>query len=122
LENPVSPIRAADRQAQSGVWLLHHCGGDVNDPPEFAFGHAFDHGSYEHDRRDHVGVDRSQPLVALEGTPVPHRRAASVIDQNIGRWKGCQGRCTSAFGSDITLGSSDDLHGKPLTDIRRRLL
>src|SRR3546814_10513586 len=62
---------------------LHRAGGDVHDAPEAALHHAVDGRLDELDRRQHVGVQRLDPVVAAPVAEVARRRAAGVVDEDV---------------------------------------
>src|SRR6267378_1629835 len=80
----------AVRQAELGDRVLHRARGDVDDAPEAVRHHAVDHRADHQDRRDHVGLERLDPGLAVPVAKVAGRRAAGVVDQDVGRGAGAQ--------------------------------
>ena len=62
---------------------LHRGGGDVDDAAEFPRHHAVHRRLDQFDRRQHVGVDRLDPVVAGPVAEIAGRRAAGIVDQDI---------------------------------------
>jgi hypothetical protein len=52
--------------------------------PNLALDHLVDRRLHELDRRQHVGVDRANPRVAIELAEVAGRRPARVGDEDVG--------------------------------------
>ena len=61
---PVRPARAPLLMPSSRDRRLHRGRGDVDDAAELPLDHAVHHGLDHEDRRQHVGVDRLDPVVA----------------------------------------------------------
>ena len=62
---------------------LHRGGSDVDDAAELARHHAVHRRLDQLDRRQHVGVERLDPVVAGPVAEIARRRAAGVVDQDI---------------------------------------
>ena len=77
------PRARAVRQAQIRERRLDRARSDVHDAAEAARDHAVDHGSDQHDRRNHVVVDRFHPRRLVPVAEVADRRTAGVVDQDI---------------------------------------
>ena len=77
------PAARAIGQAQRLDGRLHRAGGDVDDAPEAALRHAVDRGLDELDGRQHIGVHRLDPGVAVPVAKVPRRRATGVGDHDV---------------------------------------
>ena len=75
----------AVRQAEMRERRLHRARRDVDDAPEPARDHAVDDGADQHDRRHHVVVDGLLPRGLVPVAEVADRRAAGVVDQDVGR-------------------------------------
>src|SRR6185312_14371457 len=52
--------------------------------PEAALHHAVDRRLDELDRRQHVGIERLDPVVAVPVAEVARRRAAGIVDDDVG--------------------------------------
>src|SRR6266851_6412163 len=63
---------------------LHRARRDVHDAAEAALHHAVDRRLDELDGRQHVGVDRLDPVVALPVAEIARRRTARVVDDDVG--------------------------------------
>src|SRR6185312_7293542 len=95
---------------------LHRAGGDVHDAPEAALHHAVDRRLDELDRRQHVGVDRLDPVVAVPVAEVARRRAARVVDDDVGLRARRQYLLAALFGRHVD-GDRRHLHAVLLTDL-----
>ena len=80
---------------------LHRARGDVHDTAEAAFHHAVDRRLDEFDRRQHVGVDRLDPGVAVPVAEIAGRRAAGIVDDDVGLGTGGQHLPASVIGRDV---------------------
>ena len=67
---------------------LHRGRGDVHDAAELALDHAIDHRLDHEDRRQHVGVQRLDPGIAVPFAEIARRRPAGVVHQDVR----CRGR------------------------------
>ena len=95
-------------QAQHLDRRLHRGRGDVDDAAEFARHHAVDRRLDQLDRRQHVGVDRLDPVVAGPVAEIAGRRAAGIVDQDVRIGTGLQRRLAARRRGDV----ADDLgHG-----------
>ena len=81
---PVRPRARAVGQAEDVDRRLHRRRRDVDDAAELARDHAVDRRLDELDRRQHVGVERADPRVAVPVAEIAGRRAAGVVDQDVG--------------------------------------
>jgi hypothetical protein len=79
---PVSRARAIG-ETQHLDRRLHDGGSDVDDAAEFACHHAVDGCLDQLDRREHVGVQRLDPVVAGPVAEIARWWAAGIVDQDI---------------------------------------
>jgi hypothetical protein len=70
-------------QAQDVDRRLHGRRGDVDDAAEAPRGHAVERGADHLDGREHVGVERGEPGVAVPVTEMPGLGAAGVVHQDV---------------------------------------
>ena len=107
-------------QSQNLDRRLHRGGGDVDDAAEFARHHAVHRRLDQLDRRQHVGVDRLDPVVAGPVAEIAGRRAAGIVDQDIrigtglqrGLAPGGRGDVAGDFGhGDAGIGFADFVGG-----------
>ena len=99
---------------------LHRGRGDVDDAAEFPRHHAVHRRLDQFDRRQHVGVDRLDPVVAGPVAEIAGRRAAGIVDQDIrigtglqrGLAPGRRGDVAGDFGDgDAGIGFADFVGG-----------
>jgi len=70
--------------------------------PKAPLPHGRQHSADQHQRRDHVRLNRLQPAVALDvGEKLPGDGPAVVIDEDIGRGTGREQLCLPVRGRDI---------------------
>ena len=74
---------------------------DVDDAAEAALGHLVDGRLDQLDRRQHVGVDRLDPLVAVPVAEVARRRPAGVVDQDVDLRAGGERGRPARLGRDV---------------------
>jgi hypothetical protein len=81
--------------------------------------HAVHHRLHHGDRRQHIGVQGADPILALPIPEIAGRRPAGIIDEDIRIGTGGQRRRASGFGGDIAgrLMDGDPGLGR---DLRRR--
>jgi hypothetical protein len=80
---PVRPAARAVGQAQHVDRRLHRAGGDVHDAAEAARDHAVHRRLDQLDGRQHVGVERLDPVLAHPLAEVARRRPAGVVHQDV---------------------------------------
>src|SRR5580704_7321681 len=100
---------------------LHRTRRDVHDAAEAALHHAVDRRLDELDGRQHVGVDRLDPVVALPVAEITRRRATRVVDDDVGLRTGGEHLLTTSVGRDVD-GDRRHLHAGLLADLLRRRL
>src|SRR5437773_1228434 len=115
------PAARTVAQAQDVDRRLHRARGDVHDAPEAALHHAVDRRFDELDGRQHVGVDRLDPVVAGPLAEVAGRRAAGVVDANVGLRTGGEHLLAAGVGRDVD-GDSRHLDAGLLADFLSRRL
>jgi hypothetical protein len=59
-------------------------------------------GFHQLDRRQHVGVERLDPVAAIPIAKIARRRAAGVVDENIRIWTGGENGVSSILRRDIS--------------------
>ena len=87
--------------AEIGDRRLHRARGDVDDAAEFARAHAVDRRLDQHDRRQHVGVERLLPVLDRPFAEIAMRRAAAIIDEDVGVGASGERRGAAGFGRDV---------------------
>ncbi len=97
----VRPARAALDRVQTCDGHLDADGRDIDDSPEAAGHHGVNDFLDEFDGRHHVHGDAGKHGLPIQFAKIPERRAAVVVDQNIGRRAGCQQRLLALRGGDI---------------------
>ena len=98
----------ARRQIEAGDRCFHRTGGDVDDAAELALRHRVDHLLYELDCHHHVGGDAVEDLLARQFAEIAQRRAAIVVDQDVGLRAGGEQRLLALRCGDVG-GDGDDL-------------
>ena len=98
---------------------LYRTRGDVHDAPEAALHHAVDTRLDELDGRQHVGVERLDPVLAVPVPEVARRRATRIVDDDVGLGTGCQYLLAAVLGRDVD-GDRRHLHTILLPDLLRR--
>ena len=78
------PAARAVRQSERLDRRLDRGRGDVDDATEFALDHAVDRRLDQLDRRQHVGVEGADPHIAIPIPEIAGRRAAGVVDEDVG--------------------------------------
>src|SRR5271155_50707 len=94
---PGSPLRRAIRQAEEQNRRFHRGGGDVDDAPELARDHPVDRAPDQLDWPQHQRVERLEPILAAPVAEIAGRRAAGIVDEDVGLGTGRQ-RSLSALG------------------------
>ena len=89
------------REAEDVDRRLHRARGDVDDAAVSALGHAVDGRLHQLDRRQHVGVDRLHPDVAVPVAEIARRRAAGVVDEDVDLRAGGERGGAAGFGGDV---------------------
>ena len=74
----------AGRNVEAGDRRAHRTRGDVDDPAELSLRHPRRQRLNQRDRRQHVGFDAGEDVLAREGVEGPGGRAAIVVDENVG--------------------------------------
>src|SRR5262249_22814352 len=92
-----------------------------DDAAEAPLHHAVDRYLDELDGCEHVGVDRLDPVVAAPVAEVAGRRAAGVVDDDVGFGTGGQHLLAAGVGGDVD-GDGSDLHAGLLADLLGRRL
>ncbi len=81
--NPVSPARAPLLMPSVGIGDFTEAEVMLTIRPNRRADHAVDHRLDQEDRRQHVGVQRADPVVALPVAEVAGGRAAGIVDQDV---------------------------------------
>ena len=99
----------------------YHRGRDVDDASEAPLLHRRQHRADQHQRRNHVGLDHSQPAVALNIGEIAGRGACIVVDENVGRGTGREQSCLTVRGRDVSC-DRDHITACNLSQLGGRLL
>src|SRR4030095_7125891 len=86
---------------------LHGPRGDVDDAAELARDHAVDRRLDELDRRQHVRVERADPRGAIPIAEITRRRAARIVDEDVGLPTGGKRLFTALGCGDVARDPSD---------------
>ena len=113
---PVRPAARAVGQAEDVDRRLHRARRDVDDAPEAALDHRIDRRLDELDRRQHVGVERADPGVAVPVAEIAGRRPAGVVDQDVGLRARGERRGAALRRGDV---AGDPLHALPARRLDR---
>ena len=123
---PVSPARAPLLMPSSGIGDFTDADVMLTMRPNLRVDHAVDHRLDQQDRRQHVGIDRLDPVVAAPFAEVAARRAAGVVDQDVRLRAGRERRRAACVGGDVAgdgrhldAGLLADFLGGPSPDRRR---
>ena len=95
------PRAGAVRQAEHVDRRFHGARRDVDDAPEAALGHPVDGRLDQLDRRQHVRVERRDPVVARPFAEIARRRAARVVHEDVDLRRGRERRRAARARRDV---------------------
>src|SRR5438874_2844740 len=82
-DEPGEPGAGAVRKAEDVDGRLYRDRRDVDDPAEAPRDHPVDDGLDQKDRREHVGVERAQPRIAIPLAKIARRRTPGVVHEDV---------------------------------------
>ena len=118
---PVRPARAPLDSPSAGIGAFTAPEVMLTMRPKLARDHAVDSRLDQLDRRQHVGVDRLQPGLAIPFAKIAGRRAAGIGDENVGRRARRERGPATVLRGDVA-GDSGHLDAARLANFGRRRL